>query len=70
VVAGNKDGSTQALDFGRLGTLVDPDSDESIRAGIEQALRKRDVDTVAVEAKFGFPIYEQHLRRALALPVP
>jgi phosphatidyl-myo-inositol dimannoside synthase len=34
VIAGNKDGSTEALQFGKLGTLVDPDA----AANIQQAL--------------------------------
>ncbi|MCB0429364.1 MAG: glycosyltransferase family 4 protein [Flavobacteriales bacterium] len=34
VVAGNKDGSVDALDHGRLGTLVDPENPEEVREAI------------------------------------
>lgn len=40
VLAGNRDGSTDALDSGRLGTLVDPLSDEEITTGISALLRR------------------------------
>jgi glycosyltransferase involved in cell wall biosynthesis len=38
VVAGNKDGSTEALQFGKLGTLVDPDDRNDLLNGISNAL--------------------------------
>ena len=38
VVAGNKDGSTEALQFGKLGTLVDPDDQQDLLNGISSAL--------------------------------
>jgi len=38
VVAGNKDGSTEALQYGKLGTLVDPDDPEDLLNGISNAL--------------------------------
>ncbi|MFY7841059.1 MAG: glycosyltransferase family 4 protein [Lacibacter sp.] len=37
VIAGNKDGSTEALQFGKLGQLVDPDSPDEITAALEHA---------------------------------
>lgn len=40
VIAGNKDGSTEALQFGKLGLLVDPDSEEEISATVVNALNK------------------------------
>jgi len=40
VVAGNKDGSTEALQFGKLGTLVDPDDLQDLLNGISNALSK------------------------------
>ncbi len=41
VLAGNRDGSTDALDAGRLGTLVDPLSDEEITDGLSALLQHK-----------------------------
>lgn len=41
VLAGNKDGSTEALQFGQLGTLVDPDDKEEIKHQIMEILKKQ-----------------------------
>jgi phosphatidylinositol alpha-1,6-mannosyltransferase len=38
VIAGNKDGSTEALQFGELGTLVDPDSSDELTAALVKGL--------------------------------
>lgn len=38
VIAGNRDGSVDALANGALGTLIDPESDEEIFAAIDKAL--------------------------------
>ncbi|HLP36117.1 glycosyltransferase family 4 protein [Lacibacter sp.] len=38
VIAGNKDGSTEALQFGELGTLVDPDSSDELTEALVKAL--------------------------------
>lgn len=38
VIAGNKDGSTEALQFGELGTLIDPDSANELKAALVKAL--------------------------------
>jgi glycosyltransferase involved in cell wall biosynthesis len=38
VLAGNKDGSTEALQFGQLGTLVDPDNKDEIQLRIKELL--------------------------------
>jgi len=40
VVAGNKDGSTEALQFGKLGTLVDPDNKVEIRDAVLSLLQQ------------------------------
>lgn len=40
VIAGNKDGSTEALQFGKLGLLVDPDSEDEISAAVMDAINK------------------------------
>jgi glycosyltransferase involved in cell wall biosynthesis len=38
VLAGNKDGSTEALQFGKLGTLVDPDDQQDLSKAILNTL--------------------------------
>lgn len=38
VIAGNKDGSTEALQFGKLGTLIDPDSADELTAALVKVL--------------------------------
>mgnify|MGYP002777112826 CR=1 FL=1 len=40
VIAGNKDGSTEALQFGKLGTLIDPDNKEELIIALENAFHK------------------------------
>jgi glycosyltransferase involved in cell wall biosynthesis len=40
VIAGNKDGSPEALLNGRLGTLIDPDKTERDHAGHKKSNRK------------------------------
>jgi phosphatidyl-myo-inositol dimannoside synthase len=64
VIAGNKDGSVDALANGALGTLVDPDSSESIKNAIEMVLncptkKKPDIDVLL--SKFSFKSYVQNL---------
>jgi phosphatidyl-myo-inositol dimannoside synthase len=39
VIAGNKDGSTEALQFGELGTLIDPDSPEELTHALVNVLK-------------------------------
>ncbi len=41
VIAGNKDGSTEALLHGKLGILIDPDSDEELREAIMRIIKDR-----------------------------
>jgi glycosyltransferase involved in cell wall biosynthesis len=41
VIAGNKDGSTEALQFGKLGTLVDPDVIQQLQDAIVNQLQKQ-----------------------------
>lgn len=38
VIAGNKDGSTEALQFGELGTLIDPDNAEELKEALVRVL--------------------------------
>lgn len=67
VVGGNKDGSTEALMHGQLGTLVDPDDDEAILQGIRKALLQGKADSRTVQSQFGFPAYERRMLDALGL---
>ncbi len=41
VIAGNKDGSTEALQFGELGTLIDPDNEEQLQEAIQIVLHQQ-----------------------------
>ena len=65
VIAGNKDGSTDALQDGRLGRLIDPDSEEEIEAALRQALagdrRNRPSIQADVIRCFGFPVFRERL---------
>ena len=68
VIAGNKDGSVEALDHGNLGKLVDPDQIEEIAACINQSLNISQTaeDKIALQQKvirkFGFEAYKNRLR--------
>ena len=68
VIAGNKDGSTDALLQGRLGQLVDPDDLAAITESIEKVM----LNTSAYKPKrqllmehFGFEVYKQKLQTIL-----
>ncbi len=70
VIAGNKDGSTDALLQGRLGLLVDPDDKAAITASIEKVM----LDTTAYKPNrqllmehFGFEVYKKKLQTILQL---
>ncbi len=72
VIAGNQDGSVDALQKGRLGTLVNPDDGEAIFCALQSALNKPlvngeryDLQQAAREC-FGFPIYRQRLEKELS----
>ena len=68
VIAGNKDGSVDALCNGKLGLLVDPDSKEEITAAIKKVIsnkaayipRQQDV-----LEKFGYPVYKENMKRII-----
>jgi phosphatidylinositol alpha-1,6-mannosyltransferase len=72
IIAGNKDGSVDALDHGRFGTLVDPDNVKEIKDAIETHLLKtRDIYTKRklqqdVIEKFGFYNYKEQLRNIIS----
>ncbi|RYZ53592.1 MAG: glycosyltransferase family 1 protein [Sphingobacteriales bacterium] len=68
VIAGNKDGSVDALAGGKFGHLVDPDSPEEIRLALQQCMEKKTSLIPAqgeVLAQFGFPVYKKRLWTAL-----
>jgi phosphatidylinositol alpha-1,6-mannosyltransferase len=66
VIAGNKDGSVDALMNGELGMLIDPDNKEEVAVAISQSLEKHDYDPVAMQKKvfdaFGFGKYKERLK--------
>lgn len=76
VVAGNVDGSVDALDDGRLGRLVNPDHPSGIAEAICQILAPEQPDALwndpvalhaAVVAQFGYPRVSRLLAHDLAL---
>ncbi|WP_018611022.1 glycosyltransferase family 4 protein [Segetibacter koreensis] len=75
VIAGNKDGSVDALQQGELGQLVDPGDETAILQALEKCLAGRN-DVINGRAKkelqqrvlqaFGFETYKQNLKKVLA----
>lgn len=69
VIAGNVDGSADALAGGELGALVNPDDPGEIRATLQQFLRRgagEQLPSAAeVQARFGFPVYKKALWGAI-----
>ncbi len=69
VIAGNKDGSVDALLNGSLGTLVDPNNSDEIKKAIEFALQDSSVDPFIVQQKaqvhFGFPLFKNRISQYL-----
>ncbi len=73
VIAGNQDGSTDALKNGELGTLVNPDSVEDITSALIASLKKQNdtserkrLQEKVIDA-FGFDVYTKSLKKALQL---
>ncbi|MDQ6812658.1 MAG: glycosyltransferase, partial [Bacteroidota bacterium] len=74
VIAGNKDGSADALQNGVLGQLIDPDSDAEMfqamvntlqdRARLEDVCVKKELQQ-KVKAAFGFDTYKRNLEKLL-----
>ena len=73
VLAGNRDGSVDALDRGVLGKLVDPMNVDAIAAGIVSLLRREGPSmwyepralSAAVTARFGRDAFRSRLREVL-----
>ena len=71
VIAGNKDGSVDALDNGRLGTLINPDNVEEIGKAILISLENKSTNDAKFKiqqkaiAKFGFEAYKNRLEQII-----
>ncbi len=72
VLAGNKDGSSEALDHGRLGTLVDPDNSEELLKAIKSLIINNKMSTESklekqknAFDKFGFENFKKRLKAIL-----
>jgi phosphatidyl-myo-inositol dimannoside synthase len=68
VIAGNRDGTTDALLNGRLGMLIDPRSQEEITNAIERVITNVESFTPNTELlmqHFGYGVYKNKWRRVL-----
>ena len=68
VIAGNRDGTQDALLNGRLGTLIDPHSEEEIMQAIKKIICEKSpfaIDRELLEQHFGYPVYKEKWRRVL-----
>jgi glycosyltransferase involved in cell wall biosynthesis len=68
VIAGNVDGSVDALGNGKLGLLVNPDQSNEIKVALQQVLSKKKTFAPSAEEvmnRFSFGVYKQRLRKAL-----
>lgn len=69
VIAGNRDGSTDALAGGALGTLIDPEDPDQLTAAIERSLREKNHSRTSLHhacvARFGRNSFENSLRLIL-----
>ena len=62
VIAGNRDGTTDALLNGRLGVLIDPRSEEEIIAAIKKVIGNTNAftpDRELLEKNFSYPVYKE-----------
>lgn len=68
VIAGNKDGSAEALMDGRLGQLINPESVEEIQLAIQNILNDPNSyqpNSAMVTNNFSFPVYQQKWKQLL-----
>ncbi len=71
VIAGNKDGSVDALDNGKLGELVDPDDLNQIEATLTKLLESPATDKRRIELQrkvfevFNFEAYKNRIRKLI-----
>jgi glycosyltransferase involved in cell wall biosynthesis len=61
VIGGNRDGSVDALADGRIGRLVDPDSQDQIVATVVEALEGRAGGDPAEVSRFRFENFSRHV---------
>ncbi len=69
VIAGNKDGSTDALLDGKLGLLVNPESIEEVSGAIMKMIRDNKQylpDRKLLMDNFSYPVYKEKWREVLA----
>ncbi len=68
VIAGNRDGSTEALQFGELGTLIDPDSSKELTDALIKVLQQRR-EPLMVQQKmlkyFSFDRFKERLQNVI-----
>ena len=67
VIAGNKDGSTEALQYGKLGKLVNPDDKEEILEAVKELLNNRPDSTVLQKEMLSFFSFNQFILRTESL---
>jgi asparagine synthase (glutamine-hydrolysing) len=68
VIAGNKDGSTDALLGGKLGLLVNPESIEEVSAAIMRMIKDKEQylpDRKLLMENFSYPVYKEKWREIL-----
>jgi glycosyltransferase involved in cell wall biosynthesis len=68
VIAGNKDGSSDALLNGKLGILVDPDTTEEISQAIKRIIENRNAykpDRNLLMEEFSYPVYKKRLTETI-----
>ena len=68
VIAGNKDGSPDALLNGRLGILIDPDKTGEISAAIKSVIENKNSfkpDHKLLMERFSYPVYKNKLKEAV-----
>lgn len=63
VIAGNKDGSTEALQFGELGTLIDPDNEVQLQEAIIHVLHQKKEGKKLQEKMLGHFSFEKYTER-------
>ena len=69
VIAGNKDGSADALDNGNFGLLINPDDQQEISDAIVKVISNKTAyipNLQDVMDKFSYPVYKNKLRTILA----
>lgn len=70
VIAGNKDGSTEALQFGKLGTLINPDDEDELLQALQTRLQQPS-NPLQVQQQmleyFAFPKFRERLHKVLTV---